>query len=143
MAKITPQEAAEKWASNLGAATASIQRGVERVTESPGPKAARAKGLYVRKVQENADKWAGKLNAMDLGTWQQQTINKGIPRIADGAQKSQGKMADFMGELLPHIDSGRAKIDSMPKGSLADSKNRAAAWIDHMAGFRRRSYQGG
>jgi hypothetical protein len=138
MAKITPQEAAEKWATNLGNATASIQRGIERVTEAPGPKAARRRELYVRKVQESSGKWAQRVGSVDLGTWQAAAINKGIPRIADGASKSQGKMADFMGELLPHVDSGRAKIDSMPKGSLADSKARAAAWIDHMAQFRRR-----
>lgn len=139
MAKITPQEAAAKWSRNLGAATADIQRGVERVTESPGVKAAAQKALYVQKVQQRADVWADRLRAMDVGTWQRQTIEKGIPRIADGAAKAEPKMAAFMGELLPHIDAGRARIAGMPKGSIADSKNRASAWIDHMASFRRRA----
>lgn len=139
MAKITPQEAAEKWSRNLGGATQDIQRGIERVTEAPGPKAARAANLYVRGVQNNVDKFQRNVAAVDLGTWQRAAIEKGIPRIADGAAKSQDKMAQFMGDLLPHVDAGKAKIAGMPKGSLADSKNRASAWIDHMAGFRRRA----
>lgn len=138
MAKITAQEAAAKWSRNLGAAAADIQRGIERVDTAPGAKAARQKGLYVQKVQQSADKWAQNVGNVSLADWQQAAIQKGVPRIADGAAKAEGKMAGFMNDLLPHIDAGKSKIDAMPKGSLADSKNRAAAWIDHMATFRRR-----
>jgi hypothetical protein len=138
MAKITPQEAAQKWSRNLGAASADIQRGIERVDQAPGAKAARQKGLYVQRVQQQADKWANNVANVSLGEWQKAAIEKGVPRIADGAAKAEGKMAAFMNDLLPHIDAGKARIDAMPKGSLADSKNRASAWIDHMASFRRR-----
>ena len=40
MAKVTPQEFAEKWARRTQGATQDYIRGIDRVTEAPGVKAA-------------------------------------------------------------------------------------------------------
>lgn len=137
MAKITPEEAGAKWSRNLGAATADIQRGLERVSEAPGNKAARAKDLWARRTQDSKDKWARNVQ-VPLEEWRAAAINKGLPRIASGATQAEPKMAAFMREFLPHLDAGKARLDSMPKGTIQDSINRAAFMIQHNASFRKR-----
>ncbi len=137
MAKVTPEEAAGKWSRNLGASTTDIQRGLERVSEAPGAKAARQKSLWVQRVQASQDKWARNVQ-VPLEEWRAAAISKGLPRIASGATAAEPKMAAFMREFLPHLDAGKARLDSMPKGSLQDSINRAAFMIQHNASFRKR-----
>ena len=46
-----------------------------------------------------------------------------------------------MNEVMPHVESGKAMIDKMPDITLADSKARAVAWIDHMSKFKREKYK--
>lgn len=134
---ISPQDAAAKWASNLSGATTHIEAGIRRVTQSPGPKAAAQKAFWLSQIQRSADKWAARLNALDLGTWQQATLTKGLPRIASGAQAAQGKYASFATSFFPHLESGVAKVKAMPKNSLADSGNRMLAMMNHNAQFKR------
>lgn len=137
MARLSPEEAAEKWAARTGAATQDYVRGVERVTVPPGQLAARQRDAYVFKVQQNAEKFARNSARVTLAEWQQAAREKGAQRLAGGVQASRGKMAQFMGEVMPHIDRGRQQLASMPKLSDADSEQRALFWMRHMRGFRR------
>ena len=133
MAHGTPDQVAAKWANNLGAATASIQQGVEAVKVAPGQAAARQKGAYVQNVQAAADKWAANVAAVSLQSWQNDMVAKGIPRVATGASAAAPKMTAFMGKLLPYIDSGKSQLPA--RGNLQQNKARVMAWIDYMAGF--------
>lgn len=135
MKSLTPEQIAQKWATNLGAATTSITHGVNAVQVAPGQAAARQKAVYVQNVTAAADKWAANTAAVPLSSWQQDMINKGIPRIATGASAAQPKMASFMTQLLPYIQSGVSSLP--PRGNLQQNTQRAVAWIQHMAAFKK------
>lgn len=137
MARVSPEEAAQKWASRTAAAAQDYARGVQRVQTAPGALAARQSQKYLARVQQNVQKWQHNVSRVSLGEWQQAAVEKGAQRLATGVQQSQGKMAAYMAEALPHIDRGLAQLQQMPSLTLEDSKARAAFWIDHMSRFRR------
>lgn len=139
MARVTPDEFASKWASRLSGATEDVRRGVQRVTEAPTQKAAAKKDKMKTKLVQAIDsgKWERALRAVDLGSWQAAFMEKGINRIASGAQASQRKMSEFASKLLPHIDAAVSKIQSMPDVTLEDNINRMTAFIREMAKFKK------
>ena len=139
MAKVTPQEAAEKWNRRTKGATADYTRGVQRVTEAPGAKAAQQADRYAAGVAEAvaSGKWQERVGAVTLTDWQAKAVNKGAPRIAAGVEEATTDMAKFMGELLPHIDGGKAQVDAMPKNNIEDSIARATTFMRHMSTFKR------
>lgn len=139
MARLSPDAAAAKWATNLGQATSGIEAQVRSVTEAPGMAAARQKTLWLNRVTASADKWARRVSSVSLQDWQNAMIQKGIPRIASGAQAAVPKMTAFMAEFLPYVDQGVAAVRAMPKGSVDAGIARAAAMIRHNAQFQRKS----
>lgn len=140
MARVTPQQGAEKWSRRLSGSTQDIQAGVQKVTESPGVAAARQEQLYLQRVTEavQSGKWAQALNSVTTQQWQQAMLTKGVPRIAAGAAAAQGKMQQFLQDFLPYEDQGAAQVRQMPKGGVENGIARAAAMIRHNAGYRRR-----
>ena len=136
----SPQQAAEKWSRNLGAATTSITEGVQNVTVSPTAKAAERADAYLAGVQRAiADgKWQAGLRRVTVEDWRSAMVQKGIPRIASGASAAVPKMASFLDEFLPHVEAGLRQLESMPRGDLNTNIQRAVAMINHNARFRRR-----
>lgn len=139
MAKVTPDQAAAKWAQRSAAATEDVRNGVQNVREAPGKAAARAKDLWLQRITASADKWARRVSAVSLEDWQRAMIDKGIPRIATGTQAAIPKMTAFMNEFLPFVDQGAAQVRAMPKGNVEAGIARAAAMIRHNATFVRKS----
>lgn len=135
--RATPQDATQKWVTNIGQSTQRIQAGVQAVTRSPGAAAAAQSQKWLSRIQASADKWRARVGAVSLQEWQQAMINVGIPRIAQGAQQKQHKMEAFMAEFLPYLQQGVSRIEAMPSTTLEDSINRASAMIRHNAQFRR------
>lgn len=129
----TPDQVAQNWANNLGAATAKITSGVEAVTVAPGQAAARQKAVWAQNVAAAQDKWAARTAAVSLPSWQSAMTTKGIPRIATGATAAQPKFASFMGQLLPYVEAQRAQLPA--RGGLEQNINRATAWIRAMSKF--------
>lgn len=138
MAKVTPDQAAAKWAQRSAAAVDDVKRGVQNVTVAPGVAAARQKDLWLQRISASADKWARRVSAVSLQDWQDAMINKGIQRIASGTSAAQPKMAAFMAEFLPYIDQGVQQVRSMPKGTVEAGIARASAMIRHNAAFQRK-----
>lgn len=136
MAKVTADQAAAQWAQRLSGATDRITQGVNSVTTAPGQAAARQKAAYLANVQAAGDKWASRVASVPLSDWQQAMTQKGAPRIAQGAQAAQPKFAQFMGQLLPYIDSGKSALPA--RGNLEQNIARSTAWIRHMSNFQRR-----
>ena len=136
MAGMTPDQVAAEWAQRLAASTQKIQTGVQAVSVAPGQLAARNKAGYVQGVTAAQDKWASRTASVPLATWQNDMVQKGLPRIASGATAAQPKMAAFMGQLLPYINSGRGNLPA--RGGLDANIARSNAWIRYMAQFRRR-----
>lgn len=137
MAHGSPSEVAADWSSKLSGATDKVRRGVEAVTTAPGERAAQSADLWIRRVTESRTKWAERVRAVSLGDWKQAMTEKGLSRIASGAQAAQPKMERFLSEFLPHVDSVASRVRAMPKGSLEESIARAAAQIRGNAQFRR------
>lgn len=139
MARVTPEQAANKWRDRLSGAGAEIQAGVMAVTESPGAAAARSADLWLAKVTASKPKWVRRVSAVTLQSWQESMVTKGLQRIQTGAQAAQPKVATFMAEFLPYVDQGVAKVKAMPKGSVEAGIARAGAMIRHNAAFVRKS----
>lgn len=139
MAKVNPSQAADKWRRRLTSATQDIQAGVQRVQENPAQKAAAAQEKLVQRFNQavQSGKWRAGLERVTLQDWKRATIEKGIPRISQGAQEGQSKVQEFMADLLPHVDAGLNELNNMPDLTLEDSINRAAFWIRHMSRFSR------
>lgn len=139
MAKLSPQEFAEKWARRLSAAAPDIQKGVQRVDQSPTEKAAGKKDKMLQNLTQavQSGKWEAGLRRVSLNDWKAALINKGIPRITQGVQGAQSDVADFAGQLLSYQDQIKSEIERMPDLTLEDSINRMTTWVRKMSQFKR------
>lgn len=134
---LTAQQAAEKWARNLGASTQAMTDGVNGVTDSPTAKAAQAVDRQVAGVQRAAasGKTAQALNAVTLQSWKDSMTKKGIPRVAAGATQAQPKVANFMSQLIPYVQQGKQMLQNQPRGDINANRARMLAWMDYMSNF--------
>lgn len=140
MVKLTPAESAEKWGRRLKGATEDIRKGVERVTEAPGKKAAEKKGKWVAKMTDVKvqDKWAARVGAVTLEDWKKQMGEVGVGRIAAGVDAEVPDMGDFYSEVFPYIESGQKEVAAMADITLEDSIARMDKFVRHMAKFTRK-----
>lgn len=139
MAKLTAQEFAEKWARRLSGASVDIAKGINRVDTSPMEKAAAKKDKMLANLTASVQngKWETGLRRVTLQDWKKSITEKGIPRITQGVQGAQSKVADFASQLQPFQDSLRSQIDGMPDLTIEDSIARMNAWVRGMSKFRR------
>lgn len=136
VAKVTPEEAAARWAAGLSSAGPKIEAGIRSVQVAPGQAAARQKAAYTTNVAAAADKWASRVAGVSLGEWQQATIEKGVQRVASGAQAAQPKMAGFMQQFLPFVDQ---TVQSLPaRGNLDQNIARMTDFVRKTSRFQRR-----
>lgn len=134
MAKGTPDQVAARWAQNLGASTERIKEGIQSVTVAPGQAAARQKAVWAQNVAASQDKWARNTSRVSLQEWQDHAINKGLQRIAAGAQSAQPKMTSFLSRFLPFIEQQRAALP--PRGNLDANINRAVQMMRATSQFK-------
>lgn len=139
MAK-SPAEVAAKWSRNLSNSTSDITAGVQRVTEAPGAAAVKKQAKLKQNFNAAVDsgKWARNTGAVSLTDWQNATIQKGIPRVSQGAQAAIPKMDSFMQQLLPFQETASAKVRAMPDLTLQDNINRMVTFITEMSKFTKR-----
>lgn len=139
MAMKNPQDVASKWSRNLSGAGDSIRAGVNAVTVAPTQLAAKQSDAFLNGVQASvmSGKWQRGLQRVTLGDWQAATINKGLPRIAQGAVSGKPKVEAFMTEFLPFVDSAKRGLDAIPRGSLEQNIQRATQFMRQMATFKR------
>lgn len=129
--------AKDKWLANIGTATERMKTGANNVTVAPGQKAAAAADKWLARVTQSKAKYQNNVGRVSLQDWKDAYINVGIPRVSQGAQAKQQKYLSAMQDFLPYLAQGVAKIDAMPKLSLADSIARATAMIQHNAAYQR------
>lgn len=132
-----PTSVAAKWATNLGAATQSMQDGVNGVQTAPTQLAAAQADRYVQGVQQavSSGSWQKALQNVSLQSWQQSMLQKGIPRVASGANQAKGKFATFMSKLLPYQQNLQAQLAATPRGDLQTNIQRMIMWANGMAQF--------
>ena len=135
MAKVNKKEFAEKWARRMKGSTADIARGVDKVTEAPAQKAIakqeKMKANLIKAIDDG--RWAAGLEKVSLEQWKAFMKEKGINRISAGVDGAGKKMEDFGAWLLDRVETGQAKIESMPDISLEDNINRMVTYIRHMS----------
>ncbi len=135
----TPADFAEKWGRNTKGAVQDYAKGVRAVSTAPGQAAAQRADAYLSGVQRSVSegKWQERVAAVGLSEWQSKTIDKGVPRIAQGVDSAQPDVMRFAAEVLPHIEAGRSALEATPRGDLETNLNRMVTFSRHMANFRR------
>lgn len=138
MAKVSPQEYAEKWKRRYSGAGEDFRRGVQKVTQAPGQAAAAAQDRMLSGVTDavTSGRWGRKVAAVSTADWQKATLDKGVPRMASGAAAAETKMQRIATTLLPAVDAAAAKARSMPKGTIEDSIARAGSFMRDMRNYR-------
>lgn len=138
MAKMTPQQIAAKWSNRLSGASQDIQNGVQSVTVAPSQKAIAQKAKMRQNILAAIDNgsWENGLKNVTLADWQQAFIQKGIPRITQGTQAAQDKVATFHSKLQPAQDALSAQVAAMPKMNLSDSIARMTKFVTGMAALK-------
>lgn len=139
MAKLTPQQFTEKWQRRIQSATPDITNGINRVDTAPTQLAAAKKDKMLANVTAAIQngKWENGLNRVTLADWKNAAINKGVPRIAQGAAGAGAKLTAFASQLLPFQDNLVSQIKSMPDLTLEDSINRMTTFVRGMSKFQR------
>lgn len=130
-----PATVAQDWASRLGQSSQKIADGVNRVTRAPGAAAAAQKNVWQQNTAASADKWARRTGSVTLPEWQQSMIEKGVPRVAQGATAAVPKMQAFMQQLLPFVESTVAGLPA--RGDFNANVNRMVSFVTKMKGFKR------
>jgi hypothetical protein len=129
-----PTTAAATWAQKFGASGTKWAAGVNSVTVAPGQLAARAKQLWLTNTTAAADRFAANSAAVSLQTWQTQTVAKGQPRLASGAQAAQEKVAAAFAKLFPAIQSAVNALP--PRGDIEANIARSAQFARTMNKYK-------
>jgi hypothetical protein len=138
--KLTAEEFADKHARRLKGSIDDIRSGVGKVTVAPTLQAAAKQDKMLQNLTAavQSGKWAARLKAVDLPTWQDKILNKGLGRIASGIDGAHDKVVAFAAQLLPYEASLQDQVGKMPDLTLEDSVNRASSWIRGMSKFTRK-----
>lgn len=133
--KLTASELTEKWQTRTKQAIPDIQRGIERVDEAPGLKAAKKVDKMKANLMKSIDDgtWAKNVAKVDLATWKEKTSRKVGERLAGGVDGAGKKRGEFDSWLVGRLDEVLPKIDAMPDLTLEDSVNRVRTMMEHMS----------
>lgn len=135
MSMTNAAQAAANWSKGMAGSGDKLKAGINAVTESPTAKAAAAVDRMVAGIVAAAasGKIAAGLNAVSLADWKNAMLNKGLQRIAAGAQAATPKVQNFMAQWLPFIQSTVAGLP--PRGDLETNISRMNSVVRAAAGF--------
>lgn len=141
MGKHTPKEAFDTYSQTMKSRTEKMIRGVKRVSEAPGIRAAKQqdkmRANLIRSIDDGT--WADRVSAVSLSEWQDAMVNKGIPNISRGIDAAEPKMLSFFADLFDHQDKIQSELAAMPDTTPADAKARMNHNFDRMSQFKKRS----
>lgn len=132
----SPNAVATKWAQRMASSGPAMTDGINAVTTSPGQAAAAAKNTWLQAVSQSADRYATNVAAVPLQVWKDATINKGVQRVALGAQAAQPKFEQAMSKWLPTIASIVGSLP--PRGGIDANAARSVAFMKAMNAARGR-----
>ena len=133
-----PNSFAQAWVNGVSGSAQKATNGVNAVTKAPSQSAIAAQTKMITNwtAAVNNGTWAKALGAVSLSDWQTAMVQKGIPRMAQGAQAAQSKMQAFAAKLLPAEAALQAKVVGMPNTTKVDTKARMNAWFDGMTALK-------
>lgn len=127
---VDPATLAQTWAQNLAGAQARMQAGAQAVQTPPGQAAAAQQAVWLANVTASANRWATNVAAVTTAQWQAAYINKGLPRVATGAQAAQSTFAAILGRI---IAAERTIVPGLPaRGNIDANIARSAAFARAM-----------
>lgn len=140
MARLTPEEAAAKWAARGSSSSADWARGIERTPEAPGAKAAAAADKWQAKLTQPStkEKFKRRVGSVSKEDWAAAST-AATGKFSAGIQAAEPKMVKHQRDVQPWIEAGKRKIAAMPNLTPQDAAQRAAAWVLHMADYKRPS----
>lgn len=140
MARLTPEEATEKWKSRTGGASGDWARGIERTPEAPGAKAAAGADKWQQKLSSPAtkEKFKRRVAAVTKEEWAAASV-AAQGKFSAGVASKADKMLKHQRDVQAHMEAGKRKIAAMPNLTPQDAANRAAAWVLHMSEYKRPS----
>jgi hypothetical protein len=135
MARVDPNEYAEKWGRRLKSATEDVRRGISRVSTAPGLDAVKQQDKLVSNFQESVSsgRWASATRAVSLADWQRAASEKGVNRIAAGVDAALPQQAAMAQRLLAATDAAVAKVKALSSTTLDDNINRMVTFSREMA----------
>jgi len=139
MVKVKPVDyVASKWKSRAQSAVEDYKRFVQSPSRDPIAAAISMKETLVAKMRsdETWRKWEEKLSAVGFKGWLEAVLTKGVQRYPQGIEFGSKYYEQFYSEFSKHLEAGLEQIYRMPRVTLEDSINRAAAMIRHNAKFR-------
>ena len=139
MVKVNAGEFQEKWSRRLKGSLEDIKRGVDKVTEAPGVKAAakqeKLKAKWNAKIDDGS--WAKAVSAVPLDEWKRLFKDKVSARLSSGVDGAEKKVTAFAEKLLSYEDILQGKVKRMPDLTIEDSVSRATEWIRGMSKFKK------
>ena len=127
---VPPDQLAASWAQNLAGAQSRMQAGAQAVTTPPGQAAAAQQAVWLANVTASANRWATNVAAVSTQQWQQAYIQKGLPRVATGAQAAQASFATILGRI---IQAEKTIVPGLPpRGNIDANIARSAAFARAM-----------
>lgn len=140
MPKITAQAAAEKWATNAGAAGAAYVSGAQNTSKDPTALAAAAAPKWFQGVQasyQNGTFQSGLARSGKNG-WLAGITGKGQTAFTNAVTNAtvKAKVATVFTGLFAAEANLQATIDGMPNVTAADAEARMLAWTRGMKALR-------
>jgi predicted transcriptional regulator len=139
MVKVNADEWLARHSGGLAAAGTKIREGVEKVTVSPGVKAAE----NIVKMRTNLiaafddGRVERGLKNVDLDYWKRTMLDKGIPAISAGAEAAKEKNRPVIEKLLAFETGLQTKVNAMKVITIDDSIAKAGAWMRGMHEFKK------
>ena len=139
MTRITSAQAVAKHAARLKASTTEIANQVMAVQTAPGAQAAKKADKMLTNITASivSGRWARRVSAVSLSSWQEAMIKKGIPRISQGIDAAAPKVQAFFDEFFPVLDKISAEVKAMPDLTIEDNIQRAVHQMRRAAEFKR------
>ena len=135
MSRMTPQQAAEKWASRTASATGDWERGVQNVTQAPGAAAAAAKDKWAAGVAAAKDRFAANSQAVSLTEWKSRAVTKSS-RYSQGTEAAKPKMQTFLQTFLPAQEAITNSVRAMPSTTPEQREARMIAQMRQTRALR-------
>ncbi len=139
MAKMTPQQIAEKQIRRAQEASGDYVAGINATTVNPMQEAKKKKDKLKANFNAAVDsgKWEAGLDSVSAEEWKRQSAEVGGARFGSGVEAARGKIVAFQEEVAPHRARIQAEVRAMPDTTPEQRLARMMANARGMAQFKR------
>ena len=128
--KANAADAAKAWETNFAASGTKYVKGTAAVKTAPGQLAAAQQDVWAQNTVAAKARFAAKVAAVPLGSWQNSCATVGAQNLATGATKGAPKQQAFMQKFIPQLSN---VVESLPaRGSYEQNKQKAMAYMDQL-----------